>query len=132
MPNPPHAELLDLMQAVAHLRHHLSEDATGTALMEEALNALCRYYKSDPIAREGRHVIQNVLAQHPHLHHSETRVADWGFEVTVSCDTCGGEEKSEVVNGVVDIAAALMLGRHESCKPKPKPIVVKVQSSHIN
>lgn len=132
MTNPPQPELLDFMLAVSHLRQHLSGDAVGTALMEEALNSLCRYYKSDPIAREGRYVIQNVLAQHPHLHHSEERVAEWGFEVTVSCDNCGGEEKAEVVSGVVDIAAALMLGKHEACKPKRKPIVVNAQSSHIN
>jgi hypothetical protein len=119
MATTPQPELLEFMQAVAKLRQHVAADPKGTALVTDALNKLCRYYNSDPIARQGRYVIQNVLGQHPHIHHSEKRIADWGFEIVVNCDNCGEEEKHEVVNGVVDIAAALMLGKHEDCKPKP-------------
>jgi hypothetical protein len=115
-----HKEFQDLVLAVAKLREHLAADSVGTALSEDALNKLCRYYNSDPVARAGQYAIRNILGQHPHLHHAETRVAEWGFEVVVSCDNCGQEEKHEVVNSAVDIAAALMLGKHEGCKPKPR------------
>jgi hypothetical protein len=114
----PNNELLDFVTSVAKLRAHLAGDSAGTALMEDALKKLCMYYGSDPVARPARHVIANVLAAHPHLHHKETRVEDWGFEVAVSCDNCGLQEKHKVVKGTVDIAAALMLGKHEGCKPK--------------
>jgi hypothetical protein len=115
-----HKEFQEFILAVSKLREHLVADAPGTALVEDALNKLCRYYNSDPIAREGRYVIQNILSQHPHLHSKDTRVADWGYEVVVSCDNCGAEEKHQVVNSVVDIATALYLGKHEACKPKPR------------
>ena len=59
--------------------------------MQDALNKLCRYYKSDQIA-EGRYVIQNILGKNPHLHHTETRVGEWGYEIVVSCDNCGQQE----------------------------------------
>jgi hypothetical protein len=114
----PHEEFQDFILSVAKLRQHLVADPEGTALMEDALNTLCRYYNSDPVARAGRYLIQNVLSQHPHLHHTETRVADWGFEFVVSCDNCGKQETHKVVNSAVDIASALMLGKHEACKPK--------------
>jgi hypothetical protein len=120
----PFPELLDFMASISKLRSHLQADSEGTALMEDALNKLCIYYKSDPIAREGRYVIQNMLGSHPYLHYTETRVANWGFEVVVSCDNCGREEKHRVVNPAVDIVAAALLTKHESCKPKPKPIVI--------
>lgn len=114
----PQKEFQDFLLSVAKLRNHVAADSVGTALMEDALNKLCRYYNSDPVARAGRYVIQNVLNQHPHLHHTETRVADWGFEFVVSCDNCGKQETHQVVNSAVDIASALMLGRHEACRPR--------------
>jgi len=117
MTTPP-KELQDFLLSVSKLRQHLAADADGTALVEEALNNLCRYYNSDAIARAGRYVIQNTLSQHPHLHSTETRVADWGFEVSVSCDNCGKQEAHRVVNHAVDIATAILLGKHETCEPK--------------
>jgi hypothetical protein len=125
----PSQELQDFLLAVTKLREHLAADSKGTALMNDTLNKLCLYYKSDPIAREGRYLIQNSLGLHPHLHCAETRVAEWGFEIVVSCDNCGEQEKHRVVNSAVDIATALMLGRHEECKPKR--IVENVQSPHL-
>jgi len=127
-----HQEFQDLVLAVAKLREHLATDSVGTALSEDAINKVCRYYNSDPIAREGRYAIQNILGEHPHLHHAETRVADWGFEVVVTCDNCGQEEKHEVVNSVADIAAALMLGKHEGCKPKPRVVEHRNFSHRVN
>lgn len=124
-----HEEFQDLILAVAKLREHLATDSVGTALSEDVLNKLCRYYNSDPVARAGQDVIRNILGKHPHLHHKETRVAEWGFEVVVSCDNCGQEERHEVVNGTVDVAAALMLGKHEACKPKP-PVAEHRNYSH--
>jgi hypothetical protein len=114
----PNKEFLEFVTSVAKLREHLAADPAGTALMEDALNNLCLYYGSDPVARPARHVIQNVLAAHPHLHHTETRATKATFDVVVSCDNCGQQEKHNVVRGTVDIAAALMLGKHEGCKPK--------------
>ena len=125
----PQKEFQEFVLAVAKLREHLAADSVGTALTEDALNKLCRYYNSDPIARPAQYVIQNILGQHPHLHHKETRVAEWGFEVVVTCDNCGQEEKHEVVSSAVDVAAALMLGKHEGCKPKP-PVVEHRNFSH--
>lgn len=116
----PHKEFQDLVLSVSKVREHLAPDSDGTALMEDALNKLCRYYNSDPIAREGRYLIQTILGLHPHLHCTETRVAEWGFEVLVSCDNCGQQETHRVVNSAVDIATALLLGNHEACKPKPR------------
>lgn len=115
----PQSELLEFLTAVAKLRQHLRADSNGTALVDDALNKLCRYYNSDPVSRHGRYVIGNMLNRYPHLHHSETPVEDWGFEVTVSCDHCGHKESHRVIRSAVDIAAALMVGRHEECKPKP-------------
>jgi hypothetical protein len=113
-------EFQDFLLSVAKLRQHHAADSVGTALTEDAFNALCRYYNSDPVARPAQYVIQNILGQHPHLNHTETRVAEWGFEVVVSCDKCGQEEKHEVVSSAVDVATALLLGKHEGCKPKPR------------
>ena len=122
------SELLEFFTSIATLRAHLAGDSDGIALMEDALNKLCRYYNSDPVARGGRYVIQNILGQHPHLHCRETRVADWGFEVVVSCDNCGKQESHQVVNGAVDIATAVMLGRHESCKPTARALAAECSS----
>ena len=116
----PRTEFQDFVLAISKLREHLAADATGTALMEDALNKLYRHYNSDPVARAGRYVIQNMLGQYRHLHYTETRVAEWGFEVVVSCENCGKQEKHQVVNSAVDITAAAMLGKHETCKPKAR------------
>jgi hypothetical protein len=115
MESAPHKELQDFMLSVAKLSQHLAADSVGTDLMQDALNKLCRYYKSDQVAREGRYVIQNILGKNPHLHHTETRVGEWGYEVVVSCDNCGQQEKHSVVNSAADITAALMLGKHDAC-----------------
>jgi hypothetical protein len=117
MESVPHKELQDFLVSVAKLRQHLASDSVGAALVEDALNKLCRYYKSDQVARESHYVIQNILNKSPHLHHTETRVEEWGYEVVVSCDNCGQQEKHSVVSSAVDIAAALMLGKHEGCIP---------------
>jgi len=127
-----HKEFQDLILAVAKLRAHLATDSVGLALSEDAINKVCRYYNSDPMSRPAQYVIQNILGQHPHLHHKETRVAEWGFEVVVTCDNCGQEEKHEVVNGTVDVAAALMLGKHEACKPKPPAAEHSNYSHRVN
>ncbi len=113
---PSKKEFQDFILSVFKLREHLAADANGTALMEDVLNKLCSYYNSDPVARAGRYVIQNILRQHPHLHYSETRVTEWGFEVVVSCDNCGQRETHRVVNCTVDVVAAVTLSKHEPCK----------------
>lgn len=115
-------ELQELFIAVAKLRDHVAGDSKGDALVTDALNSLCRYYNSDPIARAGNYVIGNVLANHPHLHHTETPVEDWGFEVAVSCDNCGEKEKHIVIKDAVDVAAALTLGKHAGCKPMKRAV----------
>ncbi len=120
MADQPNKEFQDFILSVSKLREHLAADADATALMQDALNKLCRYYNSDPIARAGRYVIENTLGLHAHLHCTEKRVADWGFEVTISCDNCGQQEKHQVANHAVDVATAVMLGKHEACKPKPR------------
>jgi hypothetical protein len=117
--------------AVFKLRQHLAKDATGTALMEDALNKLCLHYNSDPVARGGRVIIQNALNSHPHIHLTETRVAKWGFQVAVSCDNCGQQESHQVVNSGVDIATAIMVGKHEACKPKPRIVVPEPSTNHV-
>jgi len=113
---PSKKEFQDFILSVFKLREHLVADADGTALMEDALNKLCRYYNSDSIARAGRYVIRNILNHHPHLHYTETRVTEWGFEVVVSCDNCGRRETHCVVNCAVDVVAARTLSKHETCK----------------
>lgn len=118
--------------SIGRLRQHLADDSQGLSLVNEALDSLCRYYKSDPVAREGRYLIENILRQHAHLHASDTRVADWGYELNVSCDNCGAEEKHRVVNSAVDIATALYLGKHEACKPKPPVRLVENPSKLVN
>jgi hypothetical protein len=121
-----------LLISVSKLREHLSQDATGVALMEDVLDKVCLHYNSEPVARGGRHIIQNALNQHPHLHLTETRIAKWGFLIAVSCDNCGQQESHQVVNSGVDIATALMLGKHEACKPKPRIVVAEPLSHVIN
>ena len=128
----PTEKLQEFMAALSKLRIHLAGDSEGTALVDETLNSLCRYYKSDPVAREGRYLIENILGQHPHLHTTDTRVADWGYEVVISCDNCGTEEKHRVVNSAVDIAIALYLGKHEACKPKPPIQIIEHPSTLVN
>jgi len=114
------SEFLEFCAALAKLRLHLAADPSGTALMEDAFNKLCRHYNSDQVARAGRFVIANILGQHPHLHYCETPVEDWGFEVVVSCDNCEEQETHRVVKHAVDIAAAVYLVKHEGCRPKPR------------
>lgn len=125
MATDPNKEFQEFILSVSKLREHLAADSDATALVEDALNKLCRYYNSDPVARAGRHVIQNILGLHSHVHSTETRVADWGFEVRVSCDNCGKEETHRVVNSAVDVATAVMLGKHEACKARPRIAEIK-------
>jgi hypothetical protein len=128
----PTEKMQEFMASLAKLRIHLAGDEKGTTLVNDTLNSLCQYYKSDPVAREGRYVIENILRQHPHLHSKDARVADWGYEVVVSCDNCGAEEKHQVVNSAVDIATALYLGKHETCKPKPPIQIIENRSTLVN
>jgi len=127
-----HERLDEFIILLSKLRQHLAGDPQGIALLNDTLDSLCRYYKSDPVAREGRYLIENILGQHPHLHTTDTRVADWGYEVVISCDNCGTVEKHRVVNSAVDIAIALYLGKHEACKPEPPIQMIENPSTLIN
>jgi hypothetical protein len=91
----------------------------GITLTEDALNTLCAYYSSAPAALAGRPVIHDFLGLHPYLHRTESRVAEWGFEVVISCDGCRQRQTRRVASCAIDIATAVMLGKHEACKPEP-------------
>jgi hypothetical protein len=107
MMSEPQKEFQEFVMSLAKLRAHLAGDPEAVVLMQDAMNKLCRYYNSDTVARAGRHVIQNILAQHPHLHFTETSIENWGFEFVVTCDNCGQEEAHRVVKSAVDVGAAL-------------------------
>src|SRR5258708_24108167 len=97
MADQPNKEFQDFFISVSKLREHLAAGSDGTALVNDSLNKLCPYYNSDPVARAGPYVIENTLGLHPHLHCTEKRGADWGFEGTISSGSCGQQETHRVV-----------------------------------
>jgi hypothetical protein len=118
MADPPSKEVQQFLGSISRLSQHLAADSMGITLTEDVLNKLCAYYSSAPAARAGRPVIQDLLGQHPYLHRTESRVAEWGFEVVISCDRCGKQETRRVASCAVDVLTAVMLGKHEACKPE--------------
>ena len=119
MADRPSKEFQQFVRSLSKLSQHLAADSIGITLTEDALNQLCAYYSSAPAARAGRPVIQSFLSEHPYLHRTESRVAEWGFEVVISCDRCGQQETRRVASYAVDVVTAVMLGKHEACKPRP-------------